>query len=124
MFIKLGYEIINNDNILFLLPICGLLIIDSCVFLLYIIQYQMSFLHATAIKGHSDICKLLLANGININQVDGVSIVFHYSCVTTVIYIGYIFCGREIRLVISCGKEQCLSEAEEIWKLHESTALS
>ena len=91
---------------------------------LYIIQNEWSFIHASSIRGHSDSCKLLLANGININQVDEVSIVFHYSCVTTVIYIGYIFCGREIRLFISCGKEQCLNEAEEIWKLHESIALS
>ena len=87
---------------------------------LYFIQYQQSFLHAAATGGQSDSCKFLLANGININEVDWVSIEFHYSGVTTLIYIGYIFYGREIRLVIACGKAQWLSEAEEIWKLHES----
>ena len=94
------------------------------MFFLYIIQRQKSFLHAAAFNGDSDSCKLLLANGININQVDAVSIEFHYSCVTTLLYMGYIFYGREIRIVIACGKEQWLSKAEEIWKLHESIALS
>ena len=41
-----------------------------------------------------------------------------------IIYIGYIPSGKDVIPVISCGKEQCLSEAEEIWGLHESCAIS
>ena len=41
-----------------------------------------------------------------------------------IIYIVYIPSGKDVRPVISCGKEQCLSEAEEIWRLHESSAIS
>ena len=92
-----------------------------CVYMMfyYIIQHGYSFLHGCAVNGHTDVCIFLISKGVNINQVDEVSIVFHYSCVTTDnIYIGYV------RPVISCGKEQCLSEVEEIWRLHESTAIS
>ena len=98
-----------------------------CVYMIlyYIIQYGYSFLHMCAANGHTDVCSFLISKGANINQVNRVSIVFHYSCVTIlIIYIGYIPSGRDVRPVISCGKEQCLSEAEEIWRLHEISAIS
>ena len=49
----------------------------------YIIQSEDSFLHICAAEGHTDVCSFLILKGANINQVDRVSIVFHYSCVTT-----------------------------------------
>ena len=57
-----------------------------CVFMkfYYVIQREESFLHSCAgSNGHTDVCSLLISKGVNINQVDRVSIVFHYSCVTT-----------------------------------------
>ena len=70
----------------------------------YIIQWGWSFLHISAFQGQTDIISFLKSKGVNINQVDMVSIVFHYSCVTTDnIYIGYIPSGKDVRPVISCG---------------------
>ena len=56
-----------------------------CVYMIfyYIIQGGQSFLHSSAINGQADVCILLISKGANINQVNEVSIVFHYSCVTT-----------------------------------------
>ena len=55
-----------------------------CVFMIfyYIIQSGKSFLHNSA-SGQTDVCSFLISKGANINQVDNVSIEFHYSCVTT-----------------------------------------
>ena len=78
-----------------------------CVYMIfyYIIQSGYSFLHPCSYMGHTDVCSFLISRGANINQVDRVSIVFHYSCVTTDnIYIGYISSGKDVRPVISCGK--------------------
>ena len=56
-----------------------------CVFMIfyYIIQSGRSFLHSCALNGHTDICIFLIFKGVNINELDVVSTVFHYSCVTT-----------------------------------------
>ena len=56
-----------------------------CVFVIFylIIQGGYSFLHTCALNRRSDVCSFLISRGVNINQVDVVSIVFHYSCVTT-----------------------------------------
>ena len=56
-----------------------------CVFMLfyYVIQDGHSFLHTCTIYEHTDVCSFLISKGVNINQVDDVSIVFHYSCVIT-----------------------------------------
>ena len=51
--------------------------------IIYIIQSGWSFLHVSAAKGHTDVISFLIAKEAYINQVDWVSIVFHYSCVTT-----------------------------------------
>ena len=80
-----------------------------CVF--HTTQLGYSFLHISAANGHTDICSFLIEKGVNIHQVTEVSIVFHYSCIIT--DIGYIPRVRDVRPVISCGKEQCLTEAEE-----------
>ena len=98
-----------------------------CVFMIfyYIIQGGKSFLHSIVVNGHTDVCSFLISKGANINQVDKVSIEFHYSCVTTDnIYIGYIPSNRDTRPVIPCGKEHCLSEAKEIRRLHQISAIS
>ena len=98
-----------------------------CVFMIfyYIIQRGKSFLHSSAVYGQTDVCSFLISKGANINQVDDVSIEFHYSCVTTDnIYIGYIPSNRDTRPVIPCGKEHCLSEAKEIRRLHQISAIS
>ena len=68
-----------------------------CVFMIlyYILQDRWSFLHPCAWNGHTDVCSFLISKGVNINQVDRVSIVFHYSCVTTdFIYRIYPFWQR------------------------------
>ena len=56
-----------------------------CVYMIfyYIIQNGWSFLLICTANGHTDVCRFLITKGANINQVDRVSIVFHYSCVTT-----------------------------------------
>ena len=56
-----------------------------CVFMIfyYIIQHGYSFLHISVVNGDTDICSFLISKGANINQVDVVSIEFHYSRVTT-----------------------------------------
>ena len=56
-----------------------------CVFvvLYYVIQDEQSFLHSCKWNGHTDVVSFLISKGVNINQLDRVSIVFHYSCVTT-----------------------------------------
>ena len=56
-----------------------------CVYMIfyYIIQSGNSFLHLCAVNSQTDICRFLISKGANINQVNMVSIVFHYSCVTT-----------------------------------------
>ena len=56
-----------------------------CVYMIfyYIIQNGWSFLHSSAANRHTYVCRFLITKGANINQVDKVSIVFHYSCVTT-----------------------------------------
>ena len=97
-----------------------------CVFMIFycIIQEWYSFLHICAINRHIDVIIFLISNGANINQVNMVSIVFHYSCVTTDnIYRIYPFWQR-CKTCYIMWEKQCLSEAEEIWRLHESTALS
>ena len=97
-----------------------------CVLMIfyYIIQSGYSFLHSSSIKGQADVCNFLISKGVNINQVDVVSIVFHYSCVTTDnIYKIYPFWQR-CKTCYIMWEKQCLSEAEEILRLHESTALS
>ena len=66
-----------------------------CVFMIfyYIIQDGGSFLQTCGWNGRTDICHFLISKGANVNQVDKVSIVFHYSCVTTTnIYRIYPFC--------------------------------
>ena len=79
-----------------------------CVYMIfcYIIQNGYSFLHSSAVNGQTDICSFLFKKGVNINQVDRVSIVFHYSCVTTdyINIYGYIPSDIKVRPVISCGK--------------------
>ena len=65
-----------------------------CVYMIfyYLIQSGKSFLHISAQNGHTDVCNFLLSKGANINQVDKVSIVFHYSYITTYnIHMIYIF---------------------------------
>ena len=97
-----------------------------CVYMIlyYIVQSGYSFLHPCAYMGYTDVCSFLISRGANINQVDRVSIVFHYSCVTTDnIYRIYLFWQR-CKTCYIMWEEQCFSEAEEIWWLHESTALS
>ena len=56
-----------------------------CVYMIfyYVIQDGQSFLHKSADSGQTDICRFLISKGVNINQVDKVSVVFYYSCVTT-----------------------------------------
>ena len=56
-----------------------------CIYMIfyYIIQWGWSFLHTCTFHGHTDVCSFLIPKGVNIDQVDEVSIVFHYSCVTT-----------------------------------------
>ena len=56
-----------------------------CVYMIfyYLVQGGDSFLHSSAWKGRTDVCNFLLSKGANINQVDTVSIVFHYSYITT-----------------------------------------
>ena len=56
-----------------------------CVYMIfyYTIQFNRSFLHSSAVNGQADVCSFLISKGANINQVDMVSIVLHYSCVTT-----------------------------------------
>ena len=51
-----------------------------CVYMIfyYVIQDGQSFLHKSADSGQTDICHFLISKGVNINQVDKVSIVFHY----------------------------------------------
>ena len=93
-----------------------------CVFMVfyYIIQHGHSFLHSC---GPTDVCSFLISKGVNINQVNWVSIVFHYSCVTTDnIYRIYPFWQR-CKTCYIMWEKQCLSEAEEFCRLHESTAL-
>ena len=68
--------------------------------LYYIIQGGTSFLHSCALGGNIDVSSLLITKGANINQVDLVSILFHYSCVTTD-NIGYIPSGKDVSPVIS-----------------------
>ena len=58
-------------------------ILETHVCFYDILQLGLSFLDCSAVKGHIDICSFLISKGANINQVDRVSIVFHYSCVTT-----------------------------------------
>ena len=90
----------------------------------YIIQDGQSFLHQCAFHGHTDVISFLISKGVNINQVDEVSIVFHYSCVSTDnMYRIYPFWQR-CKTCYIMREKQCLSEAEEIWRLNESTALS
>ena len=50
-----------------------------CVFMIfyYIIQCGRSFLHACIQYGRTDVCRFLISIGVNIDQVDEVSIVFH-----------------------------------------------
>ena len=50
-----------------------------CVFMIfyYIIQAGYSFLHVCALNAHIDVCRFLISKGVNIDQVDEVSIVFH-----------------------------------------------
>ena len=50
------------------------------------------------------------------------SFIIHVSLL--IIYIGYIPSNRDARPVIPCGKEHCLSEAKEIWRLHQISAIS
>ena len=95
-----------------------------CVYMIlyYVIQGDQSFLHPYAWNGHTDVCSFLISKGVNINQVDRVSIVFHYSCVTTDnIYRIYPFWQR-CKTCYIMWEKQCLSEAEDICRLHESTA--
>ena len=56
-----------------------------CVYMIfyYLIQGGQSCLHISGWEGHTDVCNFLLSKGANINQVDNVSIVFHYSYITT-----------------------------------------
>ena len=56
-----------------------------CLYMMlyYVIQGGWSFLHSSAASGKTDVCRFLISKGANINQVDEVSIEFHYSCVTT-----------------------------------------
>ena len=56
-----------------------------CVYMIlyYNIQDGDSFLHPYGLTGRTDVSRFLISKGVNINQVDRVSIVFHYSCVTT-----------------------------------------
>ena len=51
-----------------------------CVYTIfyYIVQGEYTFLHTSAAKGHTDVCSFLISKGVNISQVDKVSIVFHY----------------------------------------------
>ena len=69
-------------NISFINYISYTLIGVSVIFS-YIIQWGQSFLHICAFNGQTDVCGFLILKGANINQEDKVSIVFHYSCVTT-----------------------------------------
>ena len=97
-----------------------------CVYMIfyYIIQFERSFLHSSAVNGQADVCNFLISKGVNINKVDTVSIVFHYSCVTTDnIYRIYPFWQR-CKTCYIMWEKQCLSEAEEILRLHKSTVLS
>ena len=77
-----------------------------CVYMIfyYIIQAGQSFLHTVVVNGRTDICRFLIAKGANIDQVDRVSIVLHYSCVTTDNIYGYIPSDINVKNVISCGK--------------------
>ena len=90
----------------------------------YIIQNGYSFLHICAMEGHTDVCSFLILKGANINQVDEVGIVFHYSCVTTDnIHRIYPFWQR-CKTCYIMWKKQCLSEAEDMWMLCVSNAIS
>ena len=70
-----------------------------CVYMIfyYLIQVGKSFLHSSAQNGQTDVCNFLLSKGANINQVNVVSIVFHYSYITTYnIHMIYIFLLTEM----------------------------
>ena len=96
-----------------------------CVYMIlyYIIQAGASFLCGAA-NGQADVCIFLISKGANINQVTRVSMVLHYSCVTTDnIYRIYPF-WQICKTCYIMWEKQCLSEAEEILRLHESSAIS
>ena len=97
MFLKLVYEII------ICFPFTNMWIINRisyrfiCVYMIfyYLMQYGCSFLHISASQGNTDVCNFLISKGANINQVDEVSIVFHYSYITTYnIHMIYSFWQR------------------------------